>query len=66
MIFRQFFEPLSCTYTYLLASRQGGEAIIIDPVKERTIEYLEAIRDLDLRLALAIDTHTHADHITAL
>lgn len=66
MIFRQFFEPDSSTYTYLLASRRGGEALIIDPVKERLEHYLQAIRELDLRLVHAIDTHTHADHITAL
>ncbi|MBC8740332.1 MBL fold metallo-hydrolase [Paraburkholderia sp. UCT31] len=66
MIFRQFFEPVSCTYTYLLASRHAGEALIIDPVKESTSEYLAAIQELDLRLVQAIDTHTHADHVTAL
>lgn len=66
MIFRQFFDADSSTYTYLLASRTGGEALIIDPVKERLDQYLQAIRELDLRLVHAIDTHTHADHITAL
>jgi len=66
MLFRQFFEPESCTYTYLLASGQGREALIIDPVKEQAPQYLQAIRELDLRLVRGIDTHTHADHITAL
>lgn len=66
MIFRQFFEPQSSTYTYLLASARGREALIIDPVKEQLAHYLAAIHDLDLKLVKAIDTHTHADHITAL
>lgn len=66
MIFRQFFEPNSSTYTYLLASGVGREALIIDPVKEALDHYLTAIHDLDLKLVRAIDTHTHADHITAL
>ncbi len=66
MIFRQFFDAVSSTYTYLLASGRGREALIIDPVKEQTPHYLTAIADLDLRLIRAIDTHTHADHITAL
>ena len=66
MLFRQFFEPESSTYTYLLASGPGREALIIDPVKEMTAHYLQAIRELDLKLVRAIDTHTHADHVTAL
>jgi glyoxylase-like metal-dependent hydrolase (beta-lactamase superfamily II) len=66
MIFRQFFDPVSSTYTYLLASAAGREAVIIDPVKEQAPHYLTVIRELDLRLVRAIDTHTHADHITAL
>lgn len=66
MIFRQFFDSVSSTYTYLLASGRGREALIIDPVKEQTHHYLTAIHDLDLKLVQAIDTHTHADHITAL
>ena len=66
MIFRQFFDGLSSTFTYLLASGHGREALIIDPVKEQMSQYLLAIRQLDLRLVQAIDTHTHADHITAL
>jgi len=66
MLFRQFFESESSTYTYLIASGIGREALIIDPVKERVPHYLQAIADLDLRLVRAIDTHTHADHVTGL
>lgn len=66
MISRQFFDSESSTYTYLLASAAGREALIIDPVKERLAHYLKAIEDLDLKLVKAIDTHTHADHVTAL
>lgn len=66
MIFRQFFDPVSSTYTYLMASGRGREAVIIDPVKEQAHHYLAAIDALELRLVRAIDTHTHADHITAL
>ena len=66
MIFRQFFDPVSSTYTYLLATARGHEAVIIDPVKELSADYLSAINALDLKLVTAIDTHTHADHITAL
>jgi glyoxylase-like metal-dependent hydrolase (beta-lactamase superfamily II) len=66
MIFRQLFEPASGTYTYLLASRRGGEALIIDPVLEKVDRYLQLIRELDLRLVKAVDTHLHADHITGL
>lgn len=66
MIFRQLFDLSSSTYTYLLASGRGREALIIDPVKEQLDQYLALIHDLDLKLVRAIDTHTHADHITAL
>lgn len=66
MLFRQLFDKESSTYTYLIASGRGREALIIDPVKEQTDAYLGLIEQLDLRLVRAIDTHTHADHITAL
>jgi sulfur dioxygenase len=66
MIFRQLFEPLSCTYSYLIASRRGGEAIIIDPVLDKVDRYLQLMRELNLRLVKAVDTHLHADHITGL
>ena len=66
MLFRQLFERESSTYTYLLASRAGGEALIIDPVKEQAGSYLQLIDELGLKLVIAVDTHTHADHVTAL
>lgn len=66
MIFRQFFDAVSSTYSYLIASGHGREAMIIDPVKEHVSDYLAAIDALELQLVRAIDTHTHADHITAL
>ena len=66
MIFRQLFDSASGTYTYLLASRHGGEALIIDPVLERVDRYLQLVRELDLRLVKAVDTHLHADHMTGL
>lgn len=66
MIFRQLFDATSSTYTYLLAARQGGEALLIDPVQEQAEAYLDLIRQLDLKLVIAADTHTHADHVTAL
>jgi glyoxylase-like metal-dependent hydrolase (beta-lactamase superfamily II)/rhodanese-related sulfurtransferase len=66
MIFRQLFDQTSSTYSYLLASRKGGEALIIDPVLERVDRYLQLVKDLDLKLVKAVDTHIHADHITGL
>ena len=66
MIFRQLFDSTSGTYTYLLASRHGGEALIIDPVLEKVDRYLQLVRELDLKLVKAVDTHLHADHITGL
>jgi len=66
MIFRQLFDQVSGTYTYLLASRHGGEALLIDPVLEKVDRYLNLIRELDLKLVKAVDTHLHADHITGL
>jgi sulfur dioxygenase len=66
MIFRQLFDSTSGTYTYLLASRRGGEALIIDPVLEKVERYLQLVRELDLKLVKAVDTHLHADHITGL
>ena len=66
MIFRQLFDGVSSTYTYLLASRRGGEALIIDPVLEKVDRYIQLLRELDLRLVKAVDTHLHADHITGL
>ncbi|HAH64064.1 MAG TPA: hydrolase glyoxylase, partial [Rhizobiales bacterium] len=56
MIFRQLYDSISSTYTYLLASRHGGEALIVDPVLERVDRYIQLLRELDLRLVKAIDT----------
>src|SRR5262245_18907887 len=66
MIFRQLFDSTSSTYSYLLASRKGGEALIVDPVLERVDRYLQLVKELDLKLVKAVDTHIHADHITGL
>ena len=66
MIFRQMFDSVSSTYSYLLASRQGREALIIDPVLEKVDRYIQLLSELDLRLVKAVDTHLHADHITGL
>ncbi|HLQ91213.1 MAG TPA: MBL fold metallo-hydrolase [Xanthobacteraceae bacterium] len=66
MIFRQLFDSVSGTYTYLLASRRGGEALIIDPVIEKVERYVQLVTELDLKLVKAVDTHLHADHITGL
>ena len=66
MLFRQLFDATSGTYSYLLASRRGGEALIIDPVLEKVDRYVALLNDLDLRLVKAIDTHLHADHVTGL
>jgi glyoxylase-like metal-dependent hydrolase (beta-lactamase superfamily II)/rhodanese-related sulfurtransferase len=66
MIFRQLFDSTSGTYSYLLASRRGGEALIIDPVLEKVDRYLQLVKELDLKLVKAVDTHIHADHITGL
>ena len=60
MIFRQLFDAVSSTYSYLLASRRGGEALIIDPVIDKVDRYLQLLRELDLRLVKAVDTHLHA------
>ena len=66
MLFRQLFDTVSCSYTYLLASSVGSEALIIDPVLEKTNHYLKLLEQLNLKLVKAIDTHLHADHLTAL
>ena len=66
MIFRQLFDGVSGTYTYIIASRRGGEALIIDPVLEKIDRYLQLVHELDLKLVKAIDTHLHADHLTGL
>src|SRR5271166_746447 len=66
MIFRQLFDSVSGTYSYLIASRRGAEALIIDPVLEKVDRYVQLLGELDLRLVKAVDTHLHADHITGL
>ena len=64
MIFKQVFDSKSSTYTYLIASAKGREACIIDPVLENVEEYINILKELDLKLVKVIDTHIHADHIT--
>src|SRR5438552_12199263 len=66
MIFRQLFDSVSSTYTYIIASRRGGEALIIDPVLEKVDRYIQLVEELDLKLVKAVDTHLHADHLTGL
>ena len=66
MIFQQLFDAKSSTYTYIISSGKGREALIIDPVIEHTEEYLKVLKDLELKLVKVIDTHIHADHITGL
>ena len=65
MIFKQLFDQKSSTYTYLIASSKGREALIIDPVLENVEKYVKLLSELDLKLVKVIDTHIHADHITA-
>ena len=64
MIFKQVFDKKSSTYTYLIASAKGREALIIDPVIENVDSYIALLNELDLKLVKVIDTHIHADHIT--
>ena len=64
MIFKQVFDKKSSTYTYLIASAKGREAVIIDPVIENVDSYIALLNELDLKLVKVIDTHIHADHIT--
>lgn len=64
MIFKQVFDQKSSTYTYLIASSTGREALIIDPVLENVEDYIKLLSELDLRLVKVIDTHIHADHVT--
>ena len=66
MIFEQLFDNKSSTYTYIISSGKGREALIIDPVIEHTDEYIKILENLDLKLVKVIDTHIHADHITGL
>ena len=66
MIFEQLFDTKSSTYTYIVSSGKGREALIIDPVIENTDKYLKVLKNLDLKLVKVIDTHIHADHISGL
>ena len=66
MIFEQLFDIKSSTYTYIISSGKGREALIIDPVIENTLNYLEILKKLDLKLVKVIDTHIHADHVSGL
>ena len=64
MIFKQVFDTKTSTYTYLIASAKGREAVIIDPVLENVEDYISILKELDLKLVKVIDTHIHADHVT--
>ena len=64
MIFKQLFDQKSSTYTYLIASAKGREALIIDPVIENVNQYVQLLKELNLNLVKVIDTHIHADHVT--
>tara|TARA_B100000029_G_scaffold360306_1_gene353235 strand:+ start:4179 stop:4862 length:684 start_codon:yes stop_codon:yes gene_type:complete len=66
MIFKQLFDDTSSTYTYLISSGRGREALIIDPVLEHVNNYINLLNELDLKLVKVIDTHIHADHITGM
>ena len=66
MIFEQLFDTKSSTYTYIISSGKGREALIIDPVIENTDKYIKILKNLDLKLVKVIDTHIHADHISGL
>ena len=64
MIFKQLFDESSSTYTYIVASAKGREALIIDPVLENVETYIKLLKEFDLKLVKVIDTHIHADHVT--
>jgi len=66
MLFRQLFEPVSCTYTYLVADKVGGEGLLLDPVDTEVDKYVRLLDELELNLVFAVDTHVHADHVTAI
>ena len=66
MIFKQLFDTKSSTYTYLISSGKGREALVIDPVIENVSEYIGLLKELDLKLVKVIDTHIHADHVLSL
>ena len=66
MIFNQLFDEKSHTFTYIISSGKGREALIIDPVIEKTEEYIKVLENLELKLVKVIDTHIHADHVSGL
>ena len=66
MIFEQLFDTKSSTYTYIISSGKGREALIIDPVIENTEDYIKILESLELKLVKVIDTHIHADHVSGL
>ena len=66
MIFEQLFDTMSSTYTYIISSGKGREALIIDPVIENTDKYIKVLESLELKLVKVIDTHIHADHVSGL
>ena len=66
MLFRQLFDKSSSTYTYLIASAKGREALIIDPVLENVERYIQLLKELNLKLVKVIDSHIHADHISGI
>ena len=66
MIFRQLFDDTSSTYTYIISSGKGREALIIDPVIENTKKYINLLKEFNLKLVKVIDTHIHADHVSGL
>ena len=66
MIFNQLFDEKSSTYTYIISSGKGREALIIDPVIEHTQHYIKILKELNLKLVKVIDTHIHADHVSGL
>ena len=66
MIFEQFFDNKSSTYTYIISSGKGRESLIIDPVIENTENYIKYLKKLELKLVKVIDTHIHADHVSGL
>jgi glyoxylase-like metal-dependent hydrolase (beta-lactamase superfamily II) len=66
VLIRQLFDSESSTYTYLVADTDAAAALLIDPVSEKLTSYIQLLSDLGLQLKYAVDTHCHADHITAL
>ena len=66
MIFKQLFDNQSSTYTYIISSGKGREALIIDPVIENTKKYINLLKEFNLKLVKVIDTHIHADHVSGL